>query len=82
MRRDAWTHRPHGLAGGLLTLALALSGCAPPGPAVHPPPTPPGPTTQTPAPRALPGYEARVDSLDRMDASVLQGKRIVLDRPA
>src|SRR5437899_874778 len=79
MTRDARTHRPLRLGGALLALAGALGGCALPSPPVHPPPAPPGRETPAPAPRPLPGYEARVDSLDLMDASVLQGKRIVLD---
>ena len=79
MRRDARTHRPRSDAPRVLALLLALGGCGHPGTSVHPPPTPPEHGTTTEAPRPLPGYEALVDSLDVLDAAVLEGKRIVLD---
>jgi N-acetylmuramoyl-L-alanine amidase len=65
------------------TLAAALSSCA------HAPLTPPAapparpaapavPATQ-PKPRPKPGYEGLQDSLASVDASVLSGKKVVLD---
>lgn len=62
--------RAVGLAS--ILAALLVAGCGPPagGPGVITPPA-------RPAPKA--GYDARRDSLDGVDASALQGKRIVLD---
>ena len=79
MRRPAGAARRRRRAGshaalGLLLAALAcggLAGCGRRAPT--PPPAPPAP------PRPLPGYEARLDSLDTVDASVLRGRRIALD---
>ncbi|HXJ68288.1 MAG TPA: N-acetylmuramoyl-L-alanine amidase [Verrucomicrobiae bacterium] len=62
-------------AGALATSALGLMlawGCGPPAPPqqVAPPPTRKGPAA---------GYDGRRDSLDSVDASVLRGRKIVLD---
>lgn len=54
-----------------LVLTLAGAGCA--RRTAVPPPVPPV------APRAVPGYEGRVDSLAAVDASGLAGRRIALD---
>ena len=77
MRLDARTHRPLRRGVWAIGLAAALAGCGHAPAEVHPPPPPP--VEETTGPRPAPGYEALVDSLDRFDASVLQGKRIVLD---
>src|SRR5204862_5373770 len=78
VRIDAPTHRPLRFGLGALALAAVLTGCGHREVAVHPPPPPP-PGHGTTAPRPAPGYEALLDSLGSQDASVLQGKRIVLD---
>ena len=73
-RRVAWAHPL--AAGTLATSALGLLltwGCGP-HPAVTPPPTPPA-LKKGPAA----GYDGRRDSLDSVDASVLRGRKIVLD---
>lgn len=80
MRRDARTHRPLRLAPPALILGLTLAGCGGPRAPVHPPSPPPTKeTTTTQTPRAAPGYESLADSLNALDATVLRGKRIVLD---
>jgi N-acetylmuramoyl-L-alanine amidase len=79
MDPDARMHRPTALLrAGLLALAVALGGCAhrAPGP---PPPTPPPGQRPPPIARPLPGYEARIDSLDVVDTGALAGKRIAID---
>jgi N-acetylmuramoyl-L-alanine amidase len=69
--------RATALTAVLVALA-ALAGCGRRAPAPEAPPTPPvtGPPLPT---RPRPGYDARRDSLDSVDASVLRGRRIVLD---
>lgn len=61
------------LALGLTLSVLLSAGCARPVPAPAPVPAPPS------RPAAPAGYEGRRDSLDSVDASVLRGRRIVLD---
>lgn len=69
----AWMRR----AAALLTVAAALmvaAGCAR---RTVVPPSPPAPP---PSPvRLIPGYEGLVDSLEHVDASGLEGRRIALD---
>ena len=82
MSCDARMHRTCApLHLGWIALALALGGCAhrPPAPPGPGPPPPGRPAEEAPAARPLPGYEARIDSLDAVDLSSLAGKRIALD---
>lgn len=61
---------------GFLLISVALAagwGCAP-----KRAPSPPKPTPVV-AVRPRPGYEARIDSLDRVGATALAGRRITLD---
>src|SRR6185503_16686934 len=58
---------------------LLIAGCAR-APQIQPPVTPPTPPITTPSPiGAVPGYEGLVDSLDRIDASGLAGRKIAID---
>ena len=58
----------------LLLILIALGAVAGCGRRAPTPPTPPPPPA-----RPLPGYEARIDSLDAVDPAVLRGRRIALD---
>jgi len=79
MNCDARMHRAAtGLRLGWIPLILALSGCALRPGAVSRPSPPQPPPAETRA-RALPGYDARIDSLDAVDVSALAGKRIAID---
>ena len=69
------------VAAGALAAALSSCAHAPVEPPAMPPArraTPVVPATP-PKPRPKPGYDGRVDSLSSVDASVLRGKKIVLD---
>ncbi len=76
-------HRLGARVSCALVLAWAAAGCG--GPRVAPP-APPGAPAAPPAaaavrprPRPAPGYDRLRDSLGAVDASVLRGRRIVLD---